>query len=81
MFGAVNLTKHNHIDEYKYSGFDIGFDRKGTFSIDNGLGRNCIIFGVDMSSSVHIDNNEKDILILAEGPTKKLDGTTLTTEK
>ena len=31
-----------------------------------------------MSSSVHIDNKEKDILILAEALTQGLDGTTLT---
>ena len=34
-----------------------------------------------MSPYVHIDNKEKDILILGEGPTKGLDGTTLTSEK
>ena len=34
-----------------------------------------------MSSSVHVDNKKKDILVLVEGPTKGLDGTTLTSEK
>ena len=29
-----------------------------------------IIFGVDVSSSVHVDNNGKDVLILAEGQHK-----------
>ena len=33
-----------------------------------------------MSSSVHIYNKEKDILILGKGPTQGLDGTTFTTE-
>ena len=33
-----------------------------------------------MSSSVHIDNKRKYILILGEGPTKRLDDTTLTEE-
>ena len=33
-----------------------------------------------MSSSVHIDNKKKDILILGIGPTQKLDDTTLTAE-
>ena len=33
-----------------------------------------------MSSSVHIDNKGKDILIFGEGPTQGLDGTTLTAE-
>ena len=34
-----------------------------------------------MSSSVHIDNKGKDILILGEGPTQELDDTTLTAEE
>ena len=33
-----------------------------------------------MSSSVYVDNKEKDILILGEGPTQELDDTTLTAE-
>ena len=33
-----------------------------------------------MSSSVHIDNKKKDILLLAKGPTQGLDGTRLTAE-
>ena len=37
-----------------------------------------LIFGADMSSSVHIDNKNKDIWILGEGPTHGLDDTTLT---
>ena len=46
-----------------------------------GSGKNVIIFGVDMSSSVHIDNKKKDILILGESPTQGLDDATLTAEK
>ena len=34
-----------------------------------------------MLTSVHIDNKKKDILILGQGPTQGLDGTTLTAEK
>ena len=33
-----------------------------------------------MSSSVHVDNKNKDILILGEGPTQGLDDATLTAE-
>ena len=42
--------------------------------------KNVIIFGADMSSPVHIDNKNKDILILGEGPTQGLDDMTLTAE-
>ena len=34
-----------------------------------------IIFGVDMSSSAHIDNKKKDILIYGKGPTQWLEHT------
>ena len=80
MFGAVKLTKHVDVDKYKYSGYGIGFDRKEFFSIGDEIGRNVIIFGVDMSSSLHIDNKKKDILILGKGPTQGLEHT-LTAEK
>ena len=61
LFGAVELTKHPDIDQYKYSGYGIGFDRKGFFSLGNKIGRNVITFGVDMISSPHIDNEKKKI--------------------
>ena len=35
-------------------------------------GKNVIIFGVDMSSSVHANNKNKDILILGKGQTQGL---------
>ena len=64
LFGAVKLTKTDHIDNYQYSGYGVGFDRKGSFSFPGlQFGQNMIIFGVDMSSSVHIDNKGKDIFI------------------
>ena len=76
LFGAVSFTKNNVIDKYKYLGYGIGFDSKRKFC--NGFGRNCKIFGVDMSSFAHVDSKKKDISILAKGPTQGLDGTTLT---
>ena len=42
------------------------------------MGRNVIIFGADISWSVHID--DKNILIIDEGLTQELDDTTLTAE-
>ena len=66
LFGAVSLTTHNDIDLYKYSGYGIGFDRKGEFSFGNGFGRNCKIWGADMSGSAHANNKTKDILVLGK---------------
>ena len=44
------------------------------------MGNNVIIVGVDMRAFVHIDNKNKNILILGEGPKQKSDDTTLTAE-
>ena len=68
MFGAVILTKHVDIDQYKYSVqiYGIGFDRKGEFSFGNGSCKNVIIFGADMSSSAHANNETKNILVLCK---------------
>ena len=74
--------KNADIDRYHYSGYAIGFDIKGSFSFPVvGLGQNVMIFGADMSSSVHVDNKGKDILILGSGPTQGLGKHSLTSEK
>ena len=44
------------------------------------MGENVVIFRADTSSSVHIDNKNKDISILGEGPTQGLDDAILTAE-
>ena len=60
LFGAVTLIKHVDIDSYGYSGYGIGFDRRGRFSFSGGgYGQNVLIFGVGMRSSPHIDNKKK----------------------
>ena len=69
LFGAVSLTKNADIDKYKYSGYGIAFDKNGVYSVGNWFDRNVIIFGVNMSSSAHVDNKGKNILILGKGPT------------
>ena len=82
LFGVVSLAKNADIDKYKYSGYGIGFDRRGAFLLSSSnFGRNVIIFRVDMSSSVHVDNKGKEILILGKGPTHGLGEHSLTAEK
>ena len=46
-----------------------------------GFGKNVTIFGADMSSSVHLDKKNKDILIFGEAPTQGLDYTAITAEQ
>ena len=71
LFGAVTLTKHVNIDRYGYSGYGIGFDRKGSFSFSGGgYGQNVLLFGVDMSSSPHIDNKKRHISISIRSNTR-----------
>ena len=61
--------------------YGIGFDLHLEFSVPDGsVGKNVIIFGVDMSSSVRIDNKKNDILILNIDPIQGIDVTTLTSE-
>ena len=69
LFESIKLTKN--ADPDSCSGFAL---------TDGSMGKNVIIFGAGMSSSVHIDKKNKDILIPGEGPTQGLDDTTLTAE-
>ena len=76
LFGAVTLTKNADIEKYKYCGYGIGFDRPSSFSFTGGgFSHNFLIFGADMSTSIHIDNKGKDILVLGRGPTQGLEST------
>ena len=81
MFGSVRLTKNADPDKYKYSGYGRGFGSRSEFLFtDRSIGRIAIIFGADMSSSVHVDNKNKDITVLDEGPRQGSDDTTLAAE-
>ena len=76
------MTKNANVGKYSYSGYGIGFDTPGLVSMSNnsGIGKNLMIFGTEMSSSVHIYNKRKYILILGKDPTDGLDDTALTAE-
>ena len=81
LFGAVTLTKNADIEKCKYSGYGTGFDRRSSFSfIGRGFGQNVLIFGAYMSTSIHIHNKKKDILLLGRGATQGLESI-LTAEK
>ena len=71
LLGSVKVTKNYNLDKYKYTGYCIGFDSRSEFLFTDGsYGKNVIIFGADMSSSVHV----------GKAPTQGLDDTTLTAE-
>ena len=68
------MTKNADSDKYGYSGYGIGFGRRSSFSFaGGGFGQTILTFGVDMSLPTHIDNKQKDILVLGKGPTQGLE--------
>ena len=63
LFGAIKLTNNSEIDKYKYSGYGIGFDSRGSFSHPGGENeKNIIISGADLSNSVHANNKVNNYL-------------------
>ena len=71
MFCAIDAARPNDTnapDNFIYAVWGIGFDRNGTFGHpEGGTARNVIIFGVDMSGSIHASNKTKDFLVLGKG--------------
>ena len=75
LFGAVSLNKNADIDQYKYSGYGTGCDRKGEFSFGSrGFGRNVITFAVNLSSSSHANNKKNNILVLGKDFVQGING-------
>ena len=83
LFGALKLTKNADPSIQSYSVYGTEFEARESFLLsgNSGFGKNVIILGADMGSSVHIHNKKKDSLILSKSPTNGLDDTTLTAEK
>ena len=90
LFGAMQITK-NSTDNSKnsYKGYGICFDEGsqfghtrteggGTYTTN---GRNVLIFGADMSFSVHRTNRANDIYVMGDGPIQGIHDTTLYAEK
>ena len=69
-------------DKYIYSGYGLAFKSTGQFShSQGGMARHIIIFGVDLSNSVHATNKTQNILILGHVLTEKVNNTTIDAEK
>ena len=54
LFGPIKLTKNSDIDKYEHAGYGSG-----------GTGVNVVIFGADMSFSVHANNRLEDTTLCA----------------
>ena len=90
LFGAMQITK-NATDNSKnnYKGYGICFDEGSQFGhtmseggrthITNG--RNVLIFGADMSFSIHATNRANHVYIMGDGLTQGINDTTIYAEK
>ena len=77
----MNLTNNAGHDKHGYSRYGIRFDEISSYlRSDGSSGDNITIFGADTSSPTHIDNKNKNIVVPGEGPTQRLDDTTIKAE-
>ena len=80
MFGAVSLTKHVDTDQYRYLDVVLDLIEKESFHLVMDLVET-IIFGADMSSSVHANNRKSNIIVLGKDFTQGLSNTIIYVEK
>ena len=89
LFGAMQITKNTDTSKYDYKGYGICFDERSEFghAITEGGrahttdARNVLIFGLDMSFSVHKTNRANHIYVMGAGLTQGIHDTTLYAEK
>ena len=89
LFGAMQITKNADTSKYNYKRYGICFDerkefthvrKRGNFN-DTTLGRNVIIFGVDMSFSEHANNKRNNIYVMGKDYVQKINDTAIYAEK
>ena len=90
LFGAMQITKNvTNYDKNNCKGYGICFDERSQFGhtiTENGVThtsnrRNVLIFGADMSFSVHTTNKANHIYLMGDGLTQGINDTTIYTEK
>ena len=89
LFGAMQITKNADTSKYYYKGYGICFDEGGQFGhaiTEGGFGhttnaRNVLIFGVDMSFSVHATNRANHIYVVGTEFLQGINDTTIYAEK
>ena len=90
LFGAIQITKDpTNNSKNNYKGYGLCFDERSNFShtiTQDGRqpifnGKNVLIFGADMSSSIHATNRANHIYCFGEGLTQGINDTTLYAEK
>ena len=89
LFGAMQITKNTDTSKYDYKGYGICFDERSEFGhtiTEGGFAhttdaRNVLIFGADMSFSVHKTNRANHIYLMGTGLTQGIHDTTLYAEE
>ena len=89
LFGAMKITKNTDPSKNNYKGCGLCFDEGGEFGHTVKQGnfnrttnaKNVIIFGVDMSSSVHATNRANNIYVMAKDFIQGINDTTIYAEK
>ena len=89
LFGAIQITKNTDTSKYNYKGYGICFDEgcqfghtitEGGFSHTTNA-RNVLLFGADMSFSVHATNRANHIYVMGKELIQGINGTTIYAEK
>ena len=90
LFGAMQITRDpTNNSKNNYKGYGLCFDERSNFShtiTQDGRqrtsnGKNVLIFGADMSSSIHATNRVDHIYCFGEGLTQGINDTTIYAEK
>ena len=89
LFGAMQITENADTSKYDYKGYGICFDERSEFGhtiTEGGFAhttdaRNILIFGADMSFSVHKTNRADHIYLMGTGLTQGIHDTKLYAEK
>ena len=89
LFGAMKITKNTDYSKNNYTGYGLCFDEGGEFGHTVKQGnfnratdaRNVIIFGVDMSSSIHATNRANNICVMGKELIQGINDTTIYAEK
>ena len=77
----MKLVRNAVKSKLTYNVQGIAFDGEGSWIFDNGYARNVIMFGVDNSSSPHIDNPKTNFLVLCKESSEGINGSVGTAEK
>ena len=89
LFGAMKITKNTDSSKNNYTGYGLCFDEGGEFghTVSQGnfdrttYAKNVIIFGVDMSSSIHATNRANNIYVMGKEFIQGINDTTIYVEK